>query len=84
MNHINYDKFKTNLLKNKLEYDWNNKTSILLNYTKNNKNINVYNFHSHNTKCTVEYWYGNSTHRKVINSRRLDLLVKDYAELISN
>lgn len=83
-NHINYEKFKTNLLKNKLEYDWKNKSGILLTYTRNNRNINVYNFHSHNTKCTVEYWYGKTTHRKVITSRRLDLLVKDYAELISN
>lgn len=83
-NHITYDKFKTNLLKNKLEYDWKNKTDLLLTYKYNNRNINVYNFHSHNTKCTVEYWYSKTTYKKVIKSRNLDLLVKDYAELISN
>lgn len=81
---IAYNTFRIIILKNKLEYDWKNKTGLLLTYTYNNRNINVYNFHSHNTKCTVEYWYGKSTYRKVIKSRNIDLLVKDYAELISN
>lgn len=76
--------FQSDLIRNKLLYDWNNKTGDKLKYEYGSGLIELTNLHSNKTKFTVKYYRAKNYSPKVTGSRRIDLLIRDYGNYIIN